>query len=258
MTTQQLPRDCFRHLAQMKKEPKEVFYRGDLSLLERPKISIIGTRRPSQYAQRMTAEIARRLSGAGVVIVSGAAMGIDATAHRGAGYANTIAVMANGLDIRYPAINAELIGNIEAYGLMLSMYEEGTPQARWRFVSRNEMVVALGDVLIVSEAQRDSGSMCSVSYAQKMGKKIYTFPHRMGESEGIMDLVKTGEAEIIYDIDSFVAQYGQAKVCEADPFLAFCLENPSYEAALRAHGEKVSLYELDGKIAVENGQIRLL
>ena len=258
MTTQRLPREYWEHFSAMKKEPKEIFFRGNTALLKRPKISIVGTRRPSQYTQHMTVEIARKLAQAGVVIVSGAAMGVDARAHFGSGAENTIAVMGNGLNIYYPATNRELIRGIEKEGLTLSMYQDDTSAAYWSFVARNEMVVALGDVLIVSEADRNSGSMRSVEYARKMGKKIYTFSHRTGESEGSMDLVKQGEAEIIYDIDGFVSQYGQVKACEEDPFLAFCLQNPSYEAVLREYGEKVSLYELDGKIAVENGQIRLI
>lgn len=258
MMTQRLPKEYIEHFSAMKKEPKEIFFRGNPELLMRPKISIVGTRRPSQYTQHMTVDIARKLAQAGVVIVSGAAMGVDARAHFGAGSENTIAVMGNGLNIHYPATNRELIRGIENEGLALSMYPDDTLAAYWSFVARNEMVVALGDVLIVSEADRNSGSMSSVEYARKMGKKIYTFSHRTGESEGSMDLVKTGEAEIIYDIDRFVAQYGQIKASEEDPFLAFCLQNPSYEVVFREYGEKVSLYELDGKIAVENGQIRLI
>ncbi|WP_345977204.1 DNA-processing protein DprA [Sulfurimonas sp. HSL3-7] len=256
--TQRLPLEYREHFSAMKKEPKEIFFRGNLELLKRPKISIVGTRRPSQYTQHMTVDIARKLSQAGVVIVSGAAMGVDAQAHFGAGAENTIAVMGNGLNIYYPATNRELIRGIEKEGLALSMYPDDTLAAYWSFVARNEMVVALGDVLIVSEADRNSGSMRSVEYAKKMGKKIYTISHRTGESEGSMDLVKQGEAAIIYDIDKFVAQYGQVKAVENDPFLAFCLKNPSYEAVFRTYGEKVSQYELDGKIAVVNGQIRLI
>jgi len=200
----------------MKKEPKEIFFRGNLELLARPKISIVGTRKPTQYTKQMTSDLAHRLASVGVAIVSGGAMGVDGQAHFGAGYANTIAVMPCGLDIRYPMTHRDMFEQIENEGLLLSMYEEGIQAANWTFVARNEIVVALGDVLIVSEALRNSGSMRSVEYAQKMGKKIYTFPHRSGESDGTMDLVKSGEAEIIYDIDKFVAQYGQSKVIEKD------------------------------------------
>ena len=258
MTTKMLGKEWFHHFAAMKKEPKEIFYRGKPELLERPKISIVGTRRPTQYTEHMTVNIAQKLSRAGVVIVSGAAMGVDAQAHYGAGVGNTIAVMANGLNVHYPATNRELIRGIEREGLALSTYPDDTLAAHWSFVARNEMVVALGDVLIVSEAERDSGSMRSVAYALKMGKKIYTFPHRAGESEGSMDLVKKGEAEILYDVDAFVSRYGQTKMIENDAFLQFCQTVPSYEAALKLYGEKVALYELEGKIAVKDGRIRIL
>ncbi|MCJ7766006.1 MAG: DNA-protecting protein DprA [Thiovulaceae bacterium] len=256
--TQTLNKEFFHHFSGMKKEPETLFFRGDPALLSRPRISIVGTRRPSQYTEHMTVNIARKLSQVGVVIVSGAALGVDAQAHYGAGVSNTIAVMANGLNICYPATNRELILGIEKEGLTLSIYPDDTMAAYWSFVARNELVVALGDVLIVSEADRNSGSMRSVAYAKKMGKKIYTFPHRMGESEGSMDLVKKGEAEIIYDVDAFVARYGVSKVIETDEFLQFCQTAPSYEEALKLFGEKVSLYELEGKIDVKDGRIRLL
>lgn len=255
--TQTLDREHFHYFSEMKKEPKELFFRGNVELLSRPKVSIVGTRNPTQYTKQMTADLAHSLANVGVAIVSGGAMGVDGQAHFGAGYANTIAVMPCGLDIRYPMTHRDLFEHIEDEGLLLSMYEEGTLVANWSFVARNEMVVALGDVLIVSEALRNSGSIRSVEYAQKMGKKIYTFPHRSGESDGTMDLVKAGEAEIIYDIDKFVAQYGQAKAIEDDVFLQFCQTTPSYEEALKMFGEKVSLYELEGKIVVKDGRVTI-
>ncbi len=255
--TQLLSKDDFHYFSEMKKEPKEIFFRGNLELLTRPRISIVGTRTPTQYTKQMTSDLAHRLANVGVTIVSGGAMGVDGQAHFGAGYANTIAVMPCGLDIRYPMTHRDMFEQIEGQGLLLSMYEEGIEAANWTFVTRNEIVVALGDVLIVSEALRNSGSMRSVEYAQKMGKKIYTFPHRSGESDGTMDLVKAGEAEIIYDIDKFVAQYGQSKMIEKDEFLQFCQSLPSYEETLKRFGEKVSLYELEGKITIKDGRISL-
>ncbi len=242
----------------MKKVPETIFFKGDTALLERPMVSIVGTRTPSQYTKQMTADLAHRLASVGVVVVSGGAMGVDGQAHFGAGYDNTIAVMPCGLDIRYPATHRDMFTQIEKKGLLLSQYEEGIKAANWTFVVRNEMVVALGDVLIVAEALRESGSMRSVAYAQKMGKKIYTFPHRVGESDGTMDLVKAGEAEVIYDIDAFVSQYGQQKAIEDDPFLLYCQANPSYEKVLQEYGEQLSMYELEGKIKVDNGRVTVL
>lgn len=89
----------------MKKYPSKLFYKGDLALLQRPKVSIVGTRRPSNYTRQFTYSLAKALSKRGVCVVSGVAMGVDAVAHSGAEEDNTIAVVANGLDIRYPAVN---------------------------------------------------------------------------------------------------------------------------------------------------------
>ena len=257
MKTELLDQKYFNCFEAMKKEPKEVFYRGNLELLQRPKVSIVGTRNPSQYTKQMTADLAHRLASVGVVVVSGGAMGVDGQAHFGAGEANTIAVMPCGLNLRYPMVHKEMFEKIERSGLMLSVYPDGTKAANWSFVVRNEMVVALGDVLVVSEALRESGSMRSVAFAQKMGKQIYTFSHRSGESDGSMDLVKKGEAETIYDIDDFVAMYGVRKAVEADPFLEYCQNRPTYEEALKLHGDKLFSYELEGKILVKDGFVSL-
>ena len=100
MLTQHIP-----HLEVMKKYPSTLFYTGNVDLLKRPKVSIVGTRRPSNYTPQLTHELAKSLSKRGVCIVSGAVMGVDAIAHEGVGTNNTIAVVANGLDIRYPAVN---------------------------------------------------------------------------------------------------------------------------------------------------------
>ena len=92
-------------LNSMKKYPKELFYIGNTALLRKRKISIIGTRRPNSYTKEFTYKLASRLSNTGICIVSGAAMGVDAISHNAAKSNNTIAVVANGLDIRYPAVN---------------------------------------------------------------------------------------------------------------------------------------------------------
>ena len=146
-------------LGEMKKYPKVLFYRGDLDLLKRPKVSIVGTRTPNLYTQQMTEQIAKALAKRGVCVVSGAAMGVDALAHEAAGADNTIAVLGCGLDIRYPAINSALITSIEEKGLLLSQFNDGFRATKWSFVVRNELVVALGDMLIVTEADMGSGSL---------------------------------------------------------------------------------------------------
>ncbi|BCD60120.1 MULTISPECIES: DNA-processing protein DprA [unclassified Nitratiruptor] len=225
------------------------YYKGNLHLLQRPKISIVGTRRPNSYTKAKTIQLAAALTQKGYVVVSGAAMGVDALAHKGAGFSNTIAVVATGLDIRYPAVNAGLIEKIEKEGLILSQFDYGKRATKWSFIVRNETVVALGESLIITQADRNSGSMRSAEIAQKLGKKIYVLPHRMGESEGTNDLIKEGLAEVIWDIDQFV---GKGK---SDPFIEYLKTNPSYEEALHRYGEKIFEAEIQGLIAIHNLQI---
>ena len=244
-------------LDDMKKYPKELSYIGDLGLLDRVKVSIVGSRKPSQYTKHLTRQLAQKLSSVGVCVVSGAAMGVDALAHLGAGASDTIAILPSGIDIRYPAVNRELIADIEQYGLTLSQFDDGFRATPWSFVMRNEVVVALGSVLIVTEADRDSGSMRSVEYAQKMGREIFVLPHRLGESMGTLDLVADGLATPIYDIDEFVSKFGEAAKVVNSPFLQFCSNNPTFDETVEMFGSIVYEAELDGSIRVENGLVRL-
>ena len=140
MTSLQAPHISALEL--MKKYPEKLFYRGNLELLSTPKVSIIGSRKPNAYSKMWTQKLASALSARGVCIVSGAAMGVDAIAHRGAKSANTIAVLPTGLNVRYPQVNASLISEIEDQGLLLSQFDEDFKARSWSFVVRNEVVVA--------------------------------------------------------------------------------------------------------------------
>lgn len=243
-------------LMDMKVYPSALYSIGNLELLQKRKISIIGSRNPIHYTMHATQELAQKLSQAGICIVSGGAMGVDALAHRGAGTSNTIMVAGTGLDIRYPHINQKLISQIELHGLVLSQFQEGSPSTKWNFPQRNEVIVALGEVLIVTQADVKSGSMHSIKFAQKMGKKIYVLPHRSGESVGTNILLSKGLATPIYDIDAFVAGFGFVEATKNDVFLEYCKSNPLYNDAIAKYGEKVFEYEFLGKIVIEHGRIR--
>ncbi len=240
----------------MKKRPKELFYIGNKELLKRKKVSIVGTRRPSQYTKEFTFTLAKELAKREVIVVSGAAMGVDAIAHKAAGAQNTIAVMANGLDIKYPAVNKKLIEEIYQNGLALSFFKEGFRATKWSFVARNELVVALGDILIVTEADLNSGSLRSVEYALGMNKEIYVLPHRLNESLGTNNLLKNNQAKAIYDIEEFANRFGEIK-SKDDEFLEYLKQNPSLEDALKKFGDRIYEAELEGIITIEYGEIKV-
>ncbi len=249
-----------RSLQDMAKYPEMLYYKGDLSLLERPRVSVVGARRLSSYTRQYTYELAQALSRRGVVVVSGAAMGVDAVAHQGAGANNTIAVLPSGIDLRYPATNAELIKNIEEQGLTLSQFEPGFKATYWSFVVRNELVVALGEVLIVAEAEEGSGSMRSAEYALKMGRPVFVLPQPLDRSAGTRRMLAEGKAEAIYDIEEFADRFGTLATRDdlpKDEFYYFCQKNPTLDEAVSAFGDRVFEAELEGVIAVEDGRVRL-
>ena len=247
-------------LEAMKSYPKELFYAGNLALLKRDKISIIGSRKPSKYSREITQKLSFSLAKAGVCIVSGGAMGIDAIAHLGAGATNTISILPCGINIKYPAVNKNLLTDIQNNGLLISQFEENFRAKPWSFVVRNELVVALGKVLIVSEAELNSGSMRSVEFALKMGKEIYVLPHRLGESNATQKLLHEGKAKVIYDIDSFVDQFSSRTpvYVEKDDFSLFCETNPSYEDLVSKFPSRVFEAELNGEIEIRNAKVYLL
>lgn len=248
-------------LKSMKKYPASLYYKGDLSLLQRRKISMVGSRHLNAYARNFTHTLASKLAQRGVCIVSGGAIGCDAIAHKAAGAHNTIMVAATGLDKRYPAINKNLIAQIEDEGLLLSQFPPKTPSNRYNFPLRNEVVVALGEVLIVTYAEEKSGTMHSVEFAKKMGKEIYVLPHRIGESEATNKLLAAGIAKAIYDVDEFVTSLcGAVANTEQndDPFLEFCRSHPTYDEALKHFPQRVFEAELAGEIEVSNGRVQIV
>jgi DNA processing protein len=244
----------------MKKYPQEIFYIGNTKLLEKRKISIVGSRNTSSYTQQYTHILAKELSNIGITIVSGGAMGVDSIAHESAGVNNTIMVAGTGLDKRYPAINHNLIKEIEKQGLVLSQFKAGTPSTRYNFPIRNELVVALGEILIVTQADLNSGTLRSVEYALKMNKEIYTLPHQLGQSLGTLKFQSQNKIKTIYDIDKFLAKFSKTTIKDGkkDKFLEYCLTNPLYDDAMSLYPAEVFEYELSGKIEVKNGIIKVV
>lgn len=245
-------------LESMKSYPKELFFSGNLSLLKRKKVSIVGSRKPSKYSRALTHQLSSKLSQNGVTIVSGGAMGIDAIAHKAARETKTISVLPCGINIKYPAINKTLLDEIEKNGLLLSQFKNDFKATPWSFVVRNELVVALGDVLVVAEAELDSGSMRSVEFALKMGRDIFVFPHRIDESSGTNKLLKDGKAKAIYDVDEFASMFLEADTkFKVDDFLEFCKSSPTYDEAQKRYPSRVFEAELSGEIIIENGLVVL-
>ena len=124
---------------------------------------------------------------------------------------------------------------------------------------RNELVVALGDILIVTEADLNSGSMRSVEYALKMGKEIFVLPQRLDESLGTNQLLNDRHAKAIHNIETFASTFGCSveDEVEKDEFFYFCQKTPTFDESRKKFGDRVYEAELEGVITIHNGIVRL-
>jgi DNA processing protein len=160
--------------------PPVLYVKGDPALLKRPALGMVGSRTPTAQGEADAEAFARALSAAGLNIVSGLALGIDAAAHRGAldaeGGGGTVAVIGTGIDRIYPARNADLAREIAARGVILSEFPLTTPPRHWNFPRRNRLIAGLAQGVLVVEATRESGSLITARLASDAGREIFAIP----------------------------------------------------------------------------------
>lgn len=149
---------------------------GDLALLARPSVAIVGARQASAVGCRLAGELARGLGAAGFVVASGLARGIDAAAHQAALPTGTVAVLAGGIDQVYPLQNAALHREIAAQGLLLAEQPWGTPPVARAFPRRNRIVSGLSRGIVVIEAAARSGSLITAHRAAEQGREVFVVP----------------------------------------------------------------------------------
>src|SRR3989440_8493583 len=155
--------------------PPELRARGRWPPPEGPRVAIVGSRRPSPYGEAVAEQLGLELARAGVVVISGLALGIDAAAHRGALNAGgvTVAVMGTGVDVIYPSGHSVLAEAILAGGgALVSQFADGTAPRRHNFPARNFTMAALSDVVIVVEAAEGSGALITAEAALDLHKEV--------------------------------------------------------------------------------------
>lgn len=187
--------------------PALLYARGNLSMLGKPMVAVVGSRSASAAGLRNTEIFARALSQAGCCIVSGLAQGIDSAAHRGAlsgGSGGTIAVVGTGLDMVYPRENRALMGEISEKGLLLSEFALGTRPLPDNFPRRNRIISGLSRACLVMEAVIKSGSLITARLAAEQGREVFAVPGSINSPlhRGCHQLIKQGAklAENVNDI----------------------------------------------------------
>ena len=159
-----------------------LYVKGDISQVDWEKefcFAVVGTRQPTSYGQQVTRIFARQLAEAGLVIVSGMAIGVDALAHQAALSAGkkTVAVLGCGVDIIYPAINARLYHQIiKDKGLVISEFPPGQMVLKGLFIARNRIISGLSRGVLIVEGAKDSGALITARYAAEQGKEVFAPP----------------------------------------------------------------------------------
>jgi DNA processing protein len=195
--------------------------RGRWPLPARPRVAIVGSRRPSPYGEAVAEQLGSDLAKSDVIVISGLALGIDAAAHRGAlnGGGLTVAVMGTGVDIVYPAAHFRLAEEIlAAGGSLVSQFPDGTNPRRQNFPARNWTMAALADVVVVVEAGEGSGALITADAAVHLHKEVMAVPGSIFSalSVGAHSLLRDG-AGLVQNARDVVAVLGLGGEVLDDP-----------------------------------------
>lgn len=206
--------------------PVCIYVRGNLPDENKTSVAMVGARNCSDYGKEVALYFSRKLSEAGIQVISGLARGIDGYAHKGALDAGflTYGVLGCGIDICYPSSHLDLYMAMEKQGGILSEYGLGIPPSKGNFPMRNRLISGLCDGILVIEAKEKSGSLITVDMGLEQGKDIFAIPGRIQDSlsDGCNNLIKMG-AEIVTSPEDILKAYHM----EAPKNQTALLKNPS-------------------------------
>ena len=184
-------------LSQIYAPPKKLYVLGNAQILRERSIAIAGCRDASNYGKNIARKLAYNLGKNNIITVSGLARGIDTFCHIGSVEANarTIAVLANGLDMIYPAENRNLaIRILKCGGALISEYNIGEKPLKQNFPARNRIISGLCESTVIVEAKKESGSLITANFALNQGRNVFAVPGNVNSrnSEGTNELIKCG------------------------------------------------------------------
>ena len=189
--------------------PVLLYVKGRVELLNRPSLAIVGSRSATRQGEANAEAFGKFLSEAGLTIVSGLALGIDAAAHRGAlqGSGSTVAVIGTGADRIYPAGNADLARRIAEQGIIVSEFALGTPPLTGNFPRRNRIIAGMSRGCLVVEAAERSGSLITARLAAESGNDVFAIPGSIHSplSKGCHKLIKQG-AKLVDDAADIIEE----------------------------------------------------
>lgn len=241
--------------------PTLLYAKGNLKLLQKPALSIVGSRNSTQQGVTHAESFAEHLSKSGLCIVSGMASGIDAAAHRGGlqGSGSTIAVIGTGIDRIYPASNRDLAHQIAKDGLILSEFALGSPPVAAHFPQRNRIIAALGLGCLVVEAALGSGSLITAKQAVDIGREIFAIPGSIHSplAKGCHSLIKNG-AKLVESADDILDElrFGNDFFAKTEQIVHVQVSSESEASILEALGwDPIDLDTLIGLTGLTNSAL---
>lgn len=255
--------------------PPAFFVHGDRKALDAPCIAIVGTRNASVYGKACAQKFAEGFARAGVTVVSGGALGIDAAAHQGALKASgrTAAVLAGGIDNVYPAVHGGLFAQIREAGCLVSQFACGARPGEHKFLLRNDLIAALSLAVLVIEAPAKSGALRTAATAADLGRDVFVVPATIDNRAywGSFNLARDG-ASLVYHPDQVLEALGIEPVSPDSPpaaapagdaervLAALTVEPIPAEKIVERTGleasavlSELTLLELDGRILRDAG-----
>ncbi len=196
-------------LLEISDPPPVLYLKGNRALLGAAGIAVVGSRNATPVGLQNAEAFSRALSMAGLTIISGMALGIDAAAHRGGldGGSSSIAVVGTGLDLVYPARNKALARELAEKGLIVSEFSLGTPALAQNFPRRNRIISGLSRGVLVVEAALASGSLITARQAAEQGREVFAIPGTIHSpfSKGCHQLIKQG-AKLVDDANDILVE----------------------------------------------------
>ena len=214
--------------------PKQLYCAGDVSLLHKKGVGVVGARKHTIYGKNVALMIGRRLAESGVPVVSGLALGIDAFSHEGALEADgrVIGVLGSGINRMGPTRNRDLMmKGLRAGGVVISEYDPDEAATNWTFPERNRIISGLSEAVVVVEAGLNSGSLITAKHAADQGRAIYAVPGNINSqsSIGCNLLIRDGAVPLVI-IDDLIRDIG--------------VSSPSgKEASPDLEGDELMIYE---------------
>ncbi|MDT0013300.1 DNA-processing protein DprA [Listeria cossartiae] len=201
-------------LREIYEAPPILFCKGNIDLLQKQAIAIVGTRQMSEYGRKACRQIASELSEHQLVIVSGMAVGIDTTAHKAALQKSgaTIAVLGSGVNNIYPLKNQLLANDIARDGLLLSEYLPDEEARRWHFPERNRIISGLSMGTVIIEAAERSGSLITADMALEQNRQVFAVPGNIfiDTWKGTNYLIQEG-AKLVMNANNIIEEFFQIK-----------------------------------------------